>query len=192
MKVGILALQGDFREHGRALRSINVDVRFVRRPSELDSVDGLVIPGGESTTIAKLLTKWELFSPLQRLAKDGFPVFGTCAGLILLAANAEGVKTLKLMDIGVKRNAYGRQIESFEAELSIQNRNDWFAGETITGVFIRAPQVDYVGRNVQIIATHESLPVLMRQENLLGATFHPELTSNVGVHRYFVEEVIKG
>lgn len=192
-KIGILALQGDFREHERAFGAVGVKSGYVRRPAELEEVDGLVIPGGESTAIAKLMKKWGLFTPLQRKAREGFPVFGTCAGLILMAREvSDRVPTLGLMDISVDRNAYGRQIESFEGELSITGTNSLLTDEAVTGVFIRAPQVNEVRDGVEVLATHENLPVLLRQDNLLGASFHPELTDNRRIHRYFVEQLVDG
>ncbi len=191
MKVGILALQGDFREHEAVFAAMGVETEYVRRPEELEKVDGLVIPGGESTAISKLLKKWGLFSPLQRRARDGFPVFGTCAGMILMAVEVSNtVPTLELMDISVDRNAYGRQIESFEGELSINGTDSPLSDEAVTGVFIRAPQVSEVRDGVEVLATHEGLPVLLRQDNLLAATFHPELTDNRGIHRYFIDQLV--
>ncbi|MFB6290329.1 MAG: pyridoxal 5'-phosphate synthase glutaminase subunit PdxT [Candidatus Bipolaricaulia bacterium] len=192
MKVGVLALQGDFREHKKVLEEIGTSVNLVRRPEDLDAIDGLIIPGGESTTISKLLRKWDLFEPIRREAKDGFPIFGTCAGLILLAREVHnGPPTLELMDITLKRNAYGRQIESFESELEFESSGEEVTrGRSITGVFIRAPQVTRVGPNVEKLANHEGLPVLVREDNLLGATFHPELTDNYEIHEYFLTEIV--
>ncbi len=191
MKVGILALQGDFREHRKVLNELGVETSLVRRPDELYQVNGLIIPGGESTTISKLMRKWELFDPIKEEARNGLPIFGTCAGLILLAARLEnGPPTLELLDITVERNAYGRQIESFESELEfISGNQEGTENKNFTGVFIRAPQVKRVGPEIDVLARHENLPVLLRQENLLAATFHPELTDNYGIHEYFLEEV---
>lgn len=193
MKVGILALQGDFREHGSILESCDVEPVYIRRSSELEEVDGLIIPGGESTAISKLLRKWGLFSSLKEKAESGFPVFGTCAGLILMAEEVNSpVPSLGLMDISVKRNAYGRQIESFEGKLALTNARSGLTDDAITGVFIRAPQVVRVGSGVDVLAVHDELPVLVRQENLLGATFHPELTHDAAIHSYFVNEILDG
>lgn len=164
---------------------------MVRERKELEGVDGLVIPGGESTAISKLLRKWEMFEPLTEKIQTGLPVFGTCAGLILLAKEAiEGPPTLETMDISVKRNASGRQIESFEAKLEITDKEKALNNETLTGVFIRAPQVKRVGAGVTVLARYEGLPVLLQEENVLAATFHPELTDNHGVHKYFLDKVI--
>ena len=191
-KIGVLALQGDFREHRKVLEDIGGSTCLVRRPAELDKVDGLIIPGGESTTISKLLRKWNLFEPVQEKARNGLPLFGTCAGLILMAKEVKnGPLSLDLMDITVERNAYGRQIESFESRLEFLSDEE---GEgrngSINGVFIRAPQVTRVGPNVEELARHEGLPVLLREDNLLGATFHPELSDDPSIHEYFLREVV--
>ena len=192
MKIGVLALQGDFREHRNVVEELGTPARLVRRPEELDEIDGLIIPGGESTTISKLLRKWGLFELIQRRARNGLPLFGTCAGLILMAKEVkDGPPTLDLMDISLKRNAYGRQIESFESELEFLAEREGVAGNgSITGVFIRAPQVTRVGPNVKELAKHDGLTVLLREGNMLGATFHPELTDDRGIHEYFLNEVV--
>lgn len=190
MKLGILALQGDFREHKNVIQNLGASTVLVRRPDHLHGLDGLVIPGGESTAIAKLMEKWGLFKLIKEKASGGLPVFGTCAGLILMAKDLEdGPPTLGLMDIEVERNAYGRQIESFEGELETTEK-EGFRGNSIHGVFIRAPQVKRVGPEVKVLAEHEELPVLLREDRLLAATFHPELTDDPGVHDYFLRRVI--
>lgn len=190
MHIGVLALQGDFREHRKVFEDLGVQASLIRRPEELTRVEGLIIPGGESTTISKLSRKWQLYEPIKERAREGLPVFGTCAGLILMATSVEnGPPSLDLMDISVKRNAYGRQVESFESELEFLGAAEGKAGQTINGVFIRAPQVERVGENVEILARHEGLPVLLREDNLLAATFHPELTDNYEIHRYFAEKI---
>lgn len=189
MKIGVLALQGDFREHRNLLEELGQATSLVRRPGDMDDLDGLVIPGGESTTISKLMRKWELFRRIKEEVKADLPVFGTCAGLILLARDlTDGPPTLELMDIAVKRNAYGRQIESFEAELEVDGHGDLGEGP-LKGVFIRAPQVTRVGEDVDVLARHEDQPVLLRQDGILGATFHPELTDSSAVHEYFLSMV---
>ncbi len=191
MKIGVLALQGDFREHRNLLDELGQATSLVRRPGDMDALDGLVIPGGESTTISKLMRKWELFRRIKEEVKADLPVFGTCAGLILLARDlTDGPPTLELMDIGVERNAYGRQIESFEAELEVDGHGDLGDGP-LKGVFIRAPQVTRVGEDVDVLARHEGRPVLLRQDGILGATFHPELTDSSAVHEYFLSMVGK-
>ena len=192
MKIGVLALQGDFREHRNVVEELGSTARLVRRPEELDEIDGLIIPGGESTTISKLLRKWGLFELIQRKARNGLPLFGTCAGLILMAKEVkDGPPTLDLMDISLERNAYGRQIESFESELDFLAEREGVTGDgSITGVFIRAPQVTRVGPNVKELAKHDGLTVLLQEGNMLGATFHPELTDDRGIHEYFLSEVV--
>jgi len=192
MKIGVLALQGDFREHRNVVEELGTTARLVRRPEELDEIDGLIIPGGESTTISKLLRKWGLFELIQKKVRNGLPLFGTCAGLILMAKEVkDGPPTLDLMDISLERNAYGRQIESFESELEFLAEREGVPGDgSITGVFIRAPQVTRVGPNVKELAKHDGLTVLLREDNMLGATFHPELTDDRGIHEYFLSEVV--
>lgn len=189
MKIGVLALQGDFREHKNVLDELDQATSLIRRPGDMDDLDGLVIPGGESTTISKLMRKWELFRRIKEEVKADLPVFGTCAGLILLARDlTDGPPTLELMDIGVERNAYGRQIESFEAELEVDGHGGLGEGP-LKGVFIRAPQVTRVGEGVDVLARYEDQPVLLRQDGILGATFHPELTDSSAVHEYFLSMV---
>lgn len=189
MRLGILALQGDFREHKNFLEDLGANTRLVRRRGDLEELDGLVIPGGESTTISNLMRKWDLFESIKQEVRNGLPVFGTCAGLILLADNLTGKPpTLGLMDITVERNAYGRQIESFESELEVTNAWD-FTENSLRGVFIRAPQVTRIGEEVEVLARHEDEPVLLREGQILGSTFHPELTENKGVHEYFLSMV---
>ncbi|MEF8726302.1 MAG: pyridoxal 5'-phosphate synthase glutaminase subunit PdxT [Candidatus Bipolaricaulota bacterium] len=192
MKLGILALQGDFREHKSVIQNLGASTVLVKRPDHLGGLDGLVIPGGESTAIAKLMEKWGLFELIKEKVAGGLPVFGTCAGLILMAKDLEdGPPTLGLMDIEVERNAYGRQIESFEGELETTEKEE-FRGNSVHGVFIRAPQVKRVGPEVKVLAEHEQLPVLLREDRLLAATFHPELTDDPGVHDYFLRRVVRG
>lgn len=187
MLIGVLALQGDFREHRQVLEEIGASTCPVRRPDDLNEVEGLIIPGGESTTISKLLRKWDLFELIQSEVRGGLPVFGTCAGLILLANELQdGPPTLELLDITVERNSYGRQIESFESRLEV---TEDLTDEVFHGVFIRAPRVKRVGPGVKVLARYEEDPVLLREENVLAATFHPELTEEKGIHEYFLREV---
>jgi 5'-phosphate synthase pdxT subunit len=189
MKLGVLALQGDFREHRDVLESLDTGASLVRRPGDMEGLEGLIIPGGESTTISKLMRKWELFQKIREEVESGLPVFGTCAGLIVLARDLmDGPPTLELMDIAVERNAYGRQIESFEAELEITGEGNLGTGP-LKGVFIRAPQITRVGEKVDVLARHQDQPVLLRQDGILGATFHPELTDSRAVHEYFLSMV---
>ncbi len=188
MQIGVLALQGDFREHRQVLDEMGASTSLVRRPADLSQVDGLIIPGGESTTISKLLRKWDLFDLIKTEVRDGLPVFGTCAGLILLANEVQnGPPSLELMDVTIERNFYGRQIESFESRLEVV---DGLSEEELQGVFIRAPRVNRVGPGVEILARYGEDPVLLQEENILAAAFHPELTDNNGVHGYFLREMI--
>ncbi|HZS00291.1 MAG TPA: pyridoxal 5'-phosphate synthase glutaminase subunit PdxT [Chloroflexota bacterium] len=189
LKVGVLALQGDFREHIEALRAAGAEARPVRRPAELEGLDALVIPGGESTTMRRLLAAYDLAEPIRARAAAGFPVYGTCAGCILLADEVDGAPApqLGLMDIGVTRNAYGRQVDSFETDLPIPA----LGAEPLRAVFIRAPRIERVGPGVEVLARLEDGTVVAaRQDNLVVTTFHPELTGDARFHRYFLEQVV--
>ena len=192
--VGVLAVQGDVREHLAALAECDVVARPVRRPEELAAVHGLVLPGGESPTIDKLTRAFELREPLVTRIKEGLPVYGSCAGMILLADRVEdgvaGQQTLGGIDMTVRRNAFGRQVESFEADLAFAG----LEGEPVRAVFIRAPWVEQVGAAVDVLAQVEGGPgagriVAVRQGNLLATSFHPEITGDTRVHRFFVEMV---
>lgn len=190
MRVGVLALQGDFREHLFALEECGVSASLVRRPEELQKIEALVLPGGESTTIAKLARSFELFEPLKSRISDGMPVYGSCAGMILLADRvldaALGQETFGGLDITVRRNAFGRQVDSFEIDLE-------FSGITnppVRAVFIRAPWVESVGPQVEVLAAFEHA-VAVRQGGLLATSFHPELTGDNRIHRYFIESVAR-
>lgn len=177
--VGVLALQGDVREHAVAVGAIGAAWTPVRRPADLDGVDALIIPGGESTTIARLAGIYGLLEPLRTAISDGLPTLGTCAGMILLASGlTEGEQAqLGVLDIIVKRNAFGRQNESFEADLDIARLDEPFRA-----VFIRAPWVAKVGGGVEVMATIDEHPVLVRQGNIWASSFHPELTGDVRIH----------
>ena len=190
MRVGVLALQGDFREHLLALEECGVLASTVRRPSELAAVDALVLPGGESTAIANLARSFDIFVPLKARIASGMPVYGSCAGMILLADRvldpAVGQETFGGLDITVRRNAFGRQVDSFETDLE-------FAGITnlpVRAVFIRAPWVESVGATVEVLATYEHA-VAVRQGGLLATSFHPELTGDNRIHRFFIESVAR-
>ena len=187
MRVGILALQGAFIEHEKILRRLGVDAIEVRLPEELEGLDGLIIPGGESTTIGKLAVKWRLLEPIRALAEAGRPVWGACAGMILMAQEVtDGVPAqplLGLMDIAVARNAFGRQADSFEADLDVPALGE----PPFHAIFIRAPLIERVGEGVQVLARLEDGTVVAaRQGNLLATAFHPELTEDDRFHRYFV------
>ena len=182
MKVGVLALQGDFEAHARAVRGAGGDPFEVRTTSELASADALIIPGGESTTIRKLATNYGLLEPLRERAREGLPIFGTCAGMIACARTITDGEPpiIGVVDIDVRRNAYGRQVQSFEADIDVGG-----VGE-MRAIFIRAPRVERVGEKVEVLATHEGEPVVVRQGSILLAAFHPELTDDVRLHRSFV------
>ena len=187
-RVAVLALQGAFREHVRALRDVGLDAFEARLPADLDGVDGLVIPGGESTTMSKLIDAYELEGPIRELHAAGAPVFGTCAGMIVVAAAAvDGLpdqRSLGLIDIDVRRNAFGRQVHSFEADLRL--RDD---PEPLHGVFIRAPWIERAGDGVDVLAEHSGHPVAAREGGVLVTAFHPELTDDRRLHRRFAEMV---
>jgi 5'-phosphate synthase pdxT subunit len=190
VKVGVLALQGAFREHIYALEALDVGAVPVRLPSQLDDLAGLVIPGGESTAIAKLMETYGFYEPIERRYSQGMAVWGTCAGAILVAREVvDGVldqRSLALMDIEVRRNAYGRQVDSFEVDLDFAHVDAAFRG-----VFIRAPWIESAGEGVEVLARHEDHIVAARQGRLMATTFHPELTGDPAIHRYFVEHVVE-
>lgn len=188
MKIGVLALQGDVPEHERALEAAGAAPATVRHAHELDAVDALVLPGGESTTMAKLLSRFDLLEPLRARARGGLPLYGTCAGMILMARDvAGGEDTLGVMDVAVTRNAYGRQVDSFEADLDIGGIEGPFRA-----VFIRAPAVERVGPGVEVLASCDGRPVLVREGSLLASSFHPEMTGDQRVHELFVAMVERG
>ena len=186
MNIGVLAVQGDFAEHITILRKIGVDAREVRLPEQLNALDGLIIPGGESTTLSRLMSIYHLREPIAQMAAEGRPVWGTCAGMIMLAneITEQDPVPLGLMDIGVRRNAFGRQVDSFEQELEIAP----LAPESYHCIFIRAPVVIRVGPPVDVLASlDDGRPVAVQQGNLLATAFHPELTGDTRVHQYFVD-----
>lgn len=195
--IGVLALQGDVREHVHALEAVGARAVGVRRPAELDGVDALVIPGGESTTIDKLLRAFDLFEPVRARLRAGMPAYGSCAGMILLAdrvlGGIEGQQTLGGLDVTVRRNAFGRQVDSFETDLVIEGVED-SATAPVHAVFIRAPWVEEVGPLARVIGRVEGGPaagriVAVRQGPLLVTSFHPEVTGDTRVHRLFVQIV---
>ncbi|MDD9376822.1 pyridoxal 5'-phosphate synthase glutaminase subunit PdxT [Streptomyces sp. ZAF1911] len=190
--IGVLALQGDVREHLIALASADAVARPVRRPEELAEVDALVIPGGESTTMSKLAVLFGMLEPLRERVRAGMPVYGTCAGMIMLADKLldgrEDQETLGGIDMIVRRNAFGRQNESFEAQVDFAG----IEGGPVEGVFIRAPWVESVGGGAEVLATYDGHTVAVRQGNVLATSFHPELTGDDRVHAYFVDMVRAG
>ena len=177
MTVGVLALQGDFEAHAKSLARLDVEVREVRTPEDLEGLDALVIQGGESTTIGLGVERDGLGEPLIEFARSGKPVLGTCAGMIMLDRDHLGV-----LDIGVRRNAFGRQLASFETQLQ-------FEGEPLDAVFIRAPWVEDLGEGVEVLAEVEGHPVAVRQGNILAVAFHPELGKDLTLHRWLVDRV---
>ncbi len=188
-RVGVLALQGAFARHIEVLHRLDVDAVEVRTPAHLDTVDALVLPGGESSTMTKLLVTQGLMDPLAKRLDDSMPAFGTCAGMILLARDVldgiAGQSSFGAIDIAVRRNGYGRQIDSFEADLTIAGLD----GDPFTAVFIRAPVVTAVGPDVEVLASARDTPVLVRQGPILASSFHPELTDDDRLHRLFVETI---
>jgi pyridoxal 5'-phosphate synthase pdxT subunit len=185
VKAGVLALQGDFREHARMLAAAGAAPLEVRTPEDLAEVSCLVIPGGESTTIAKLARSAGLVEPIRERAADGMPMLGTCAGMIVMAERVVGGEPLLgLIDIGVRRNAYGRQVDSFEADVGVEGLD-----HPVRGVFIRAPWVEDVGERVRVLAEHEGHAVVLEQGNLLVASFHPELVGEHELHSYVLRKV---
>jgi len=206
VQVGVLALQGAFAEHETILARLGAHTVEVRLPEHLEGLDGLIIPGGESTTIGKMAQRWNLLEPIRAFARSGRPVWGTCAGMILLANQVvdgvPGQPLLKLMDVAVRRNAFGRQVDSFEADLEIPALGE----PPFHAVFIRAPQIERVGAGVEVLARvapdgnghstmtggngagEDGAAVAVRQDNLLATAFHPELTEDDRFHRYFLEK----
>ena len=189
-KIGVLALQGAFAEHIAILKTLGVDTTEVRLPEELDGIDGLIIPGGESTTITKLMLSYELADKIKKQALDGLPIMGTCAGMIMLAQKVDGTNHLStgIMDIAVKRNAFGRQVDSFELDLDIPAIGD----EPYHAIFIRAPKIEHAGPNVDILVKlSDDTIVAAKEGNLIALAFHPELTDDNRLHKYFLDIVNK-
>ena len=189
MKIGVLSLQGDFAEHLQVLHGLKVEATQVRLPKDLDELDGLIIPGGESTTISKLMLSYNLMQTIREKAHAGLPVMGTCAGMILLARGTSDptLETLQLMDIGVKRNAFGRQVDSFEADIAVPV----LGSKPFHAVFIRAPILTTINGTVEVLAKlPDDTPVAARQGNILACSFHPELAHDLRFHKYFLEMVV--
>lgn len=185
--VGILAFQGDFEKHARVVEDLGATTRLIRAVEDIDGVDAIILPGGESTTIGKLMHAFGVLVPLRNRIAGGLPAFGTCAGLILLAPQVDekNQHRLGVLDITVERNAYGRQVDSFEADIDVPA----VGADPVRGVFIRAPQVVEVQNGIEILARFEHQPVLLRKERILAASFHPELTGDTRIHKYFLEQV---
>jgi len=187
--VGVLGLQGDFALHAKSLKRVGVNTRIVRWPAELEGCDGLILPGGESTTFVKLLKKMELFDAVEAFAKD-YALMGTCAGLITMATKVanDSLETLGLIDLEVERNGYGRQVDSFVDTVQVSVFTDKPAFE---GVFIRAPKIRKVGKGTEVLGVHGEEVVMVRNDRVLVTTFHPELTRDTRIHQYFVEAFLK-
>ena len=193
--IGVLALQGDVREHVAAVEAVGGEALPVRRIGELASVDALIIPGGESTAMWKLMRAFDLLQPLRERVQEGMPTYGSCAGMILLADRvldaASGQETIGGLDVTVRRNAFGRQVNSFESEISISA----LGADPIRAVFIRAPWVEEVGDSVEVLGSVRvesiSHPVAIRQGHLLATSFHPELTGDLRIHKYFIEQIAR-
>ena len=188
MKIGILALQGAFLEHQKILNDLNVENILVKTAEDLENIDGIILPGGESTAIGKLLRDFNILEPLKNKIKNGFPVFGTCSGMILLAKKItdSDISHLGTMNIEVKRNAYGRQLGSFETFETFKGID-----KKIKMVFIRAPYVNNFEKNVEVLATVNSHIVAVKEKNMLAISFHPELTEDASIHKYFLNIVKK-
>ncbi len=186
MRIGILAIQGDFELHKIKVQAAGFDWLYVKKVADLDKVDGIIFPGGESTTITKILSRYGLGQALIGKVEKGFPVFATCAGLIMMTREFEGeekeVSPLRVLNVKVRRNAYGRQRESFEAPLKLKMDQK---NVEITGVFIRAPKIIEVGTDVEVLGYFEGSPVAVRQGNILAMTFHPELSEGIEIYEYF-------
>jgi 5'-phosphate synthase pdxT subunit len=192
VRIGILALQGAFAEHVKCIRQLGAEPVFIRLPRELERIDGLILPGGESTAIGRLLERYRFVQPLRRIIRLGVPIYGTCAGMILLARKLEGEEKgngdqrLKVMNVVVRRNAFGRQLESFEEYVQV----DGIRGEPFRAVFIRAPIIVKAGIGVHVWATLKSRDIVAaEQKNLLVTAFHPELTTDCRIHAYFLDRV---
>lgn len=186
MNIGILSLQGSIVEHIKAIEKLGHNPIKIKIPRHLEQVKALIIPGGESTTISKLMKEYNLDKAIVEKNKKGMPIYGTCAGSILLAKQTEDVKVnpLGLLDVSIKRNGYGRQIDSFETNLQIKNFSNPFHA-----IFIRAPTIDSYNSDSEVLAEFNNHPVMLRQNNILVTTFHPELTNDLRVHKYFLDMI---
>lgn len=193
--IGVLALQGDFHEHAVSLRALGAEAREIRKPEQLAALDGLIIPGGESTTIARLLLAYDLHAPIRELGAGGLPIWGTCAGAILLADDVPGLDrpALGLLPMTIERNAFGRQVDSFETDLDAPGLHPGPAGMALPyhAIFIRAPRIRAVRAGVDVLMALEEEPVAVRYRRLLATTFHPELTEDRRWHAYFLQSLVE-
>jgi 5'-phosphate synthase pdxT subunit len=185
--IGVLAMQGAYHKHSLMVESLGAEAIEVRTAEDIEKISGLIIPGGESTVMSKLLARNGLIEPLRRRALNGMPVFGTCAGMIILAKEVDdfNLPLPGLMDISVHRNAYGRQLESFEAAVTVKGIGE----EPVTGIFIRAPKITRCGAGVDILAEYEDVPILVRENHFLASSFHPELTGDPRIHALFLSMI---
>jgi 5'-phosphate synthase pdxT subunit len=190
VRIGVLALQGAFREHMMMLEALGVSSIAVRLPAQLGELNGLIVPGGESTAIGKLMRTYGFYDAIRQQHGAGMAVWGTCAGAILIARTVlealPDQETLGLMDVSVRRNAYGRQVDSFEADIDVRG----LRGDAFRGVFIRAPWIEDIGEGAEVLAEHDGHIVAAREGDLLATVFHPELTGDPRIHRYFLDEVV--
>ena len=187
MKIGVLSLQGDYESHINILKSLKVEYLKVKYKNQFKDINALIIPGGESTTISNLIDKENLYMTIVKFLKNK-PVYGTCAGLILLSNdiinNNKKIKLFKILDIKVHRNGWGRQIESFTEKITIRSFKDKY-----NAVFIRAPKITYCNKNIEVLSKYSNTPIMIRKDNILGTTFHPELTDDIRIHQYFLDMV---
>jgi len=190
--IGVLALQGDFEKHEHMLHQIGIKTTQVRKPSALNECVGLIIPGGESTTQSKLIQLYDLYHPIQSFSQKNL-IMGTCAGVILLGTDIDDnrIVPLKLLNISISRNAYGRQIDSFVTYLNIPFIDETQSNNPFKCVFIRAPQITHVGNDVHVLMTNNSQPIMVQAHNVLGITFHPELTDDTRIHQFFVDKAFR-
>ncbi len=189
MKIGVLAVQGAFREHARKLRELGCETVLVKLAEHLKGLDGLVFPGGESTSMGRLMREYDLINPIRDMAENGVPMFGTCAGMIIMANRISGGEEphLGIMDVEVNRNSFGRQVDSFETDLEMPAVGQ----DPFPAVFIRAPHIREIGKETDILAKYEDRMVAVQQGNLLATSFHPELTEDNRIHKYFLDMIRK-
>ncbi|SHK11171.1 pyridoxal phosphate synthase yaaE subunit [Alicyclobacillus tolerans] len=189
MKIGVVAVQGAFREHQRMLNQLGVDTIEIKRSQHLENLNGIVLPGGESTSIGKLMREYGLIEPIREMVQQGTPIFGTCAGMIVMAKTISSGEEphLAVMDVTVSRNSFGRQKDSFEADLDM----DVIGSTPFPAVFIRAPHIESVGENVRVLSRYQGRIVAVQEKHCLAISFHPELTDDSRIHQYFLEKIVQ-